>query len=70
MTLIDYILLYKYKDELLATLSEKTNFGLEELYEPNTADRSTQVAVRPGKSQPKQRPRWKLWLIDTSFLAR
>jgi phytoene dehydrogenase-like protein len=46
MTLLDYILLYKYKDELLAALSEETNFGLEELYEPNPGDRPTQVTAR------------------------
>lgn len=43
MALLDYILLYKYKDKLLVAKETVEGLGLEKLYEPNQAEQSPQV---------------------------
>jgi hypothetical protein len=43
MALLDYILLYKYKDNLLVAKETVEGLGFEKLYDPNQGEQSAQV---------------------------
>jgi hypothetical protein len=59
MALLDYVLLYKYKDKLQVAMSQEIGLSLEPIYEPS--DRAGRLPIETTEesaTQPKRRSWW------------